>query len=327
MSAATLADLPQPPQGCHGWPWDEASDPLPPMMADGKAWPAVSIITPSFNQGQYIEETIRSILLQGYPNLEFHIIDGGSQDNTVEIIRKYEPWLAGWVSEKDSGQSEAINKGFARCAGDIFNWMCSDDCLTNGALEKVAILFSEKPVDVVAGACYCQYDDEPEKSRVRQVEWKDWELTPYAAAIWQPSCFFRRRLVARSELARRDLHYCMDRELWAYFCSRNAKWEWSRETLSVYRFTGANKSMVGRQKIIDELDSIYREYVRERVPLPMLLRKWWLPLVLANMRHPSALIRLISLGASRAIAMILLLLYPRVRVRALQREFYEYSVW
>lgn len=324
----TLADLPAPPPGRAGWPWDEASDAFPATGPDGKEWPKISIITPSYNQAQYIEETIRSILLQGYPDLEYFIIDGGSTDETVEIIRKYEPWLSGWVSEKDSGQSEAINKGFSRCEGEIFSWMCSDDLLSKGALKTVASLFLSKPgTDAVAGACFCQYDDEPGKNIVRKVDWKGWELTPYSAAVWQPSCYFRRSLVRREFLVRTDLHFCMDRELWTYLCSRNAKWEWEDEVLSVYRFTGANKSMVGKQKIIAELDTIYREYVSEPVALPGLLRKIWLPLVLANVRHPSALVRLVSLTASRGVAMLLLALYPRERVRALQREFYEYSVW
>ncbi|MES2661645.1 MAG: glycosyltransferase family 2 protein [Verrucomicrobiota bacterium] len=324
MKPCALADLPAPPPGRSGWPWDEASPPFP----DGKAWPKISIITPSFNQGQYIEETIRSVLLQGYPDLEYFIIDGGSTDDTVEIIRKYEPWLSGWVSERDSGQSEAINKGYSRCTGEIFGWMCSDDLLTAGALRTVADVFLAKPeTNAVAGACFCQYDDEPEKNIARKVDWNGWELTPYAAAIWQPSCYFRRSLVKRADLVRTDLHYCMDRELWTYLCSQDAKWHWEDEILSVYRFTGANKSMVGKQKIIAELDRIYQEYVSEPVALPMLLRKAWLPLVLANVRHSSSLVRLISLGASRGVAMILLTLYPRERVRALQREFYEYSVW
>jgi glycosyltransferase involved in cell wall biosynthesis len=327
MKACTLKDLPSPPPKRSGWPWNEESVALPAAMPAGGAWPMISIVIPSYNQGRFIEETIRSILLQGYPNFELHVIDGGSTDETVDILRKYEPWITSWVSEKDGGQSDAINKGFERCSGDLFNWMCSDDFLTKNALQKVAVRFSIKAIDVVAGACFCQYDDEPEKSEVRQVDWNGWELTPYAAAIWQPSCYFRRTLVSRRNLVRRDLHYCMDRELWAYLCSKSARWEWMEDCLSVYRFTGENKSVVGRQKIINELDIIYRYYVKETVALPLLLRKWWLPLVLTNIRHSSSAIRMLSRGGSRLIAMGLLIFYPKVRVRALQREFYEYSVW
>ncbi|MFZ9937930.1 MAG: glycosyltransferase, partial [Luteolibacter sp.] len=107
MRCPTLVELPVPPHGCHGWPWDLQSGPVPDLQNDGRPWPKISIVTPSYNQGRYIEETIRSILLQGYPDLEYFIMDGGSTDETVEIIRKYEPWLAGWVSEKDKGQSDA----------------------------------------------------------------------------------------------------------------------------------------------------------------------------------------------------------------------------
>ena len=85
----------------------------------GVWWPRISIVTPSYNQGQFIEETIRSILLQGYSNLEYIIIDGGSTDKSVEIIKKYEPWLSYWVSEKDRGQSHAINKGFGCSTGSF----------------------------------------------------------------------------------------------------------------------------------------------------------------------------------------------------------------
>lgn len=328
MRIPSLRDLPMPPSGCHGWPWDVDSSPIAAVASDGKAWPKISIITPSYNQGQYLEETIRSILLQGYPNLEYHLIDGGSTDASVDIIRKYEPWITSWVSERDNGQSEAINKGFVRSSGEILNWICSDDYLTRDALGIVAATFLAKPeADVVAGTCFCQHDNEPGASVVKQTEWNDWHLTPYVAAIWQPSCFLRRRLIGREYLVRSDLHYCMDRELWAYLCSQNARWEGISEILSVYRFTGYNKSVIGRQQIIDELDKIYRSYVKEAIPLPLLLRKCWLPLVLANRDNPSTLRGLASLGVSRGIAMVLLASYPRARVRALQREFYGYSVW
>src|ERR1700738_1526878 len=109
-----------------GWPWTTETPRLPAVRPDGSRWPRITIVTPSFNQGQFIEETIRSVLLQGYPNLEYIIIDGGSTDNTVEIIKKYEPWIACWVSEKDRGQSDALNKGFARATGQILAWLCSD---------------------------------------------------------------------------------------------------------------------------------------------------------------------------------------------------------
>ncbi len=321
-----LEALPPPPSGRHGWPWDQATEPLPPRMADGRPWPKISIITPSYNQGQYIEETIRSVLLQGYPNLEFHIIDGGSGDQTIELVRKYSPWLTSWVSERDGGQSDAINKGYARSTGEIFNWLCSDDLLADGALRKVALRFVDNPAtDVVAGACVFQYDDAPERTCVRQVDWKDWELAPYSGAIWQPSCFFRRKRVGRQDLVRRDLHYCMDRELWAYLCSRGAKWGWAEEVLSVFRFTGVNKSIVGGHKVVNELDVIYQSYFKETVPLPFLLRKCWLPLVRVNVPPRSGLIRLVFHIASRGITMILLALYPRARVRSLQRDFYHHG--
>src|SRR5215469_2917833 len=118
MRNARLADLPPPPAGHTGWPWTIESMPSPPARTDGSPWPTISIVTPSYNQGQFIEETIRSVLLQGYPALEYIIIDGGSTDQSVEIIKKYEPWLTYWISESDRGQSHAINKGFKRATGE-----------------------------------------------------------------------------------------------------------------------------------------------------------------------------------------------------------------
>ena len=141
----TLEDLPKPPQGRSGWPWTEASRPLPRVTTHGEPWPKISIVTPSFNQAQYLEETIRSVLLQGYPNLEYFVYDGGSTDGSVDILRRYGAFLDGWVSERDKGQSDAINKGFARCTGEVVNWLCSDDVLLPGALSQVGQAFVERP--------------------------------------------------------------------------------------------------------------------------------------------------------------------------------------
>ncbi|MCX6000591.1 MAG: glycosyltransferase family 2 protein [Chloroflexi bacterium] len=112
-------------------------------MPDGSPWQCISIVTPSYNQGQFIEETIRSVLLQGYPNLEYIIMDGGSNDESVEIIRKYEPWLAYWVSQPDGGQADAINKGFAHTTGVILGWLNSDDLLCPRALYRIAYAFHD----------------------------------------------------------------------------------------------------------------------------------------------------------------------------------------
>src|SRR4051812_31180515 len=129
MKCPSLAELPPPPPGAAGWPWTEESSGL-----EEGPWPRVSIVTPSYMQGDFLEETIRSVLLQGYPDLEYFIIDGGSTDRSVEIIRRYEPWLAGWVSEKDAGQPAAVNKGWNRASGDILAYINSDDWYYPGAL-------------------------------------------------------------------------------------------------------------------------------------------------------------------------------------------------
>lgn len=112
----------------------------------------ISIVTPSFNQGQYIEETIDSILSQGYSNLEYIIMDGGSTDNTVEIIKKNEKHLTYWISEKDNGQSHAINKGLKHVTGDIFNWINSDDYLEPGALSHINQVFCSEEIDTLLAA-------------------------------------------------------------------------------------------------------------------------------------------------------------------------------
>jgi len=137
MLCPDIADLPSPPVGKTGWPWTISGPPAR-RLGSLDALPRISIVTPSFNQGQFIEETIRSVLLQGYPNIEYFVIDGGSSDQTLEVLRKYEPWLSGWLSEPDQGQSDAINKGWGRVSGEWLAWMNADDTYMPGALWVLA---------------------------------------------------------------------------------------------------------------------------------------------------------------------------------------------
>jgi glycosyltransferase involved in cell wall biosynthesis len=133
------------------WVWRENKIQFPELMPNGKPWPKISIVTPSYNQGKYIEETIRSVIMQGYPNLEYIVIDGGSTDNTVEIIKKYQNNISYWVSEKDKGQTHAINKGFEKATGDIVAYLNSDDVYMPYSFSVVADIMTRWDISWLAG--------------------------------------------------------------------------------------------------------------------------------------------------------------------------------
>ncbi|MFA5058245.1 MAG: glycosyltransferase family 2 protein [Opitutaceae bacterium] len=133
-----IAALPPPPPGRRGWPWTEQTDPALFATAPAGGWPRISIVCPSFRQGRFIEETIRSVLLQNYPALEFIVMDGGSQDETAAMLQQYSPWLTHWESQPDRGQSHALNKGFARATGALHGWINSDDYYLPGAFAAIA---------------------------------------------------------------------------------------------------------------------------------------------------------------------------------------------
>jgi glycosyltransferase involved in cell wall biosynthesis len=191
MHCPTLSELPPPPAGKTGWPWTLESARTPATMADGSPWPRVSVMTPSFKQAGYIEETIRSVLLQGYPNLEYIIVDGGSTDGTVDIIRKYEPWLRYWVSRRDRGQTHAINKGWRKASGDVIAYINSDDCYAQGTLARAAEAFTANPG---AGLIYGKATIVDEKGRPL----REWEAFPFDLKsmflglnmVPQPSAFY-----------------------------------------------------------------------------------------------------------------------------------------
>src|SRR5262245_14647820 len=156
--------------------------------------PRISIVTPSYNQGKFIEATIRSVLDQGYPNLEYLIIDGGSTDESVDIIRRYEKHLAYWVSEKDNGAADAISKGFARATGDIFAYLNSDDVYLPGALQTIASVMDDPAAGVAFGNMYWMDADGKTVGERRQTRFNRLGYLFGGCDLMQPATFWRKDL-------------------------------------------------------------------------------------------------------------------------------------
>jgi glycosyltransferase involved in cell wall biosynthesis len=179
--------------------------------------PMISVITPSFNQADYLEKTIGSVIGQEYPQLEYIIVDGGSTDASVSIIRRHESKLAWWVSEADRGQSHAINKGLARATGDILCWLNSDDFLANGALHVVGRYFADHPKSAaVVGHCI-SLDTHSGEEFVLRGEFKSrlrllLPTAPYR--LHQPSIFWRREVYERVGPLDESMHLIMDFDYW-----------------------------------------------------------------------------------------------------------------
>lgn len=180
----------------------------------------IALVTPVFNSGKYIEQTIRSVLAQGYPNLEYFIVDGGSTDDTLDIIRKYENRISGWVSEPDNGMYDALNKGFARTSGEIMGWISATDMLHVGGLSVVGSIFRSLPqVEWITGRPTC-FNEEGMTVGVQDL--LRWSRHRFLAGanryIQQESTFWRRSLWHKAgshvDASRR---YAMDLELWVRF--------------------------------------------------------------------------------------------------------------
>lgn len=176
--------------------------------------PKLTIITPSFNQGRFLEQTIESVLSQNYPNLEYIIIDGGSTDGSVNLIRKYEKYLAYWVSEPDRGQSDAINKGLLQSTGDVVNWLNSDDHYMPDALRHVGDVFGDPDTNVLCGRSRKFSDDEVLFTLGTDIYPGNLAKTIGWARIDQPETFFRKTAFDAVGPVSTDLHYLMDREWW-----------------------------------------------------------------------------------------------------------------
>ncbi len=215
------------------WPYStRAGRSMPATLPSGRAWPRISIITPSYNQGQYIEQTLLSVVNQNYPDVEHIVMDGGSKDATVAVLEKYSSHLTYWVSEKDGGQSNAINKGFTKATGEIVTWLNSDDLLAPGALAAMAMAFEESGADMVAGICQLHRDGEIfdqhltscEDGPLPLAELLDLENHWMAGQFFfQPEVFFKRDLLIKAGgKVNENAHWSMDFELWVRFAQAGA---------------------------------------------------------------------------------------------------------
>ncbi|MFT3932613.1 MAG: glycosyltransferase family 2 protein [Chitinophagaceae bacterium] len=215
----------------------------------------ITIVTPSYNQGQFIEETILSVINQGYENLEFIIIDGGSTDNTVEIIKKYEKHITYWVSEKDNGQTHAINKGFKLATGDIIAWINSDDLYCDGALKAIGDFFEKNTeAHVVVGTGL--FMNVEGKIYIRKHPNISRWLEKYGMmSIFQPSTFFKRSVLADAGYPDEEYQMMMDAE---WYCRINRQFPFHviNKDISIFRWHPASKSSSEKNS---KLQALYRK--------------------------------------------------------------------
>lgn len=202
-----LNKIPEPPAEKTGWPWNTE---VSPAIYDTKInWPKLTIVSPSYNQAGFLEQTIRSVLLQNYPNLEYIIIDGGSNDGSLQIIEKYAPWISYYQSEKDRGQSHAINMGFSLSSGSYHAWINSDDYYLEGVFHLVITNFIKTGVDFIYGYGI-DYN-------ILTGEYKLNRILPFIdffikiPGLVQPSTFWSSDI---HEPIWEELHCALDYELW-----------------------------------------------------------------------------------------------------------------
>ena len=224
----------------------------------------VSVITPSLNQGKFIEGTIRSVLEQSYPNLEYIVVDGGSTDETLDILRRYEGKLR-WISEKDRGQTDAVNKGFRMARGEILGWMNADDQYVPGAITQAAGCFSADPDVMLAYGAAKDVDGDGNFMQQYPTEPFDLSRFPYRCIICQPAAFMRKRLIERVGFLNADLECSMDLDLWircGLAQKENPSWKfvYVPEFWAINRFHAESKSLVLRQKHMRVTSEMVQHY-------------------------------------------------------------------
>ena len=224
----------------------------------------VSIVTPSYNQGKFIERTLNSVASQSAPGLEIeHVVfDGGSTDNTVEILKNFKPSVR-WVSKKDKGQTDAINQGICNTDGDIIGWLNSDDIYFPKAIEKVIEYLKVNPeMDVVYGEAD-HIDLEDNALGAYPTEPWDFRRLQETCFICQPALFFRRRVVSQHGLLDESLNYCMDYEYWLRLGKAGVRFAHIENKLAGSRLYVENKTLGSRLKVHKEINDMFKRLLGE----------------------------------------------------------------
>jgi len=263
MSKGLLKDLPKPEDTTKtGWPWTEEMNAS--KYDSNKKYPKISIVTPSYNQGQFIEETIRTVLLQNYPNLEYIIMDGGSNDNTVEIIKKYEPWIDYWVSEKDKGQSDAINRGLGRTTGEIIGWLNSDDIYYQHTLFEIVSAFQKTNNyhQIIFGNSTYIFEGKMSFLQLKIDVFADHkrfdiDLCDY---LVQPSSFWGKSVWNQVGNLSETMHFGFDWDWYIRVNRSGIPFTPVDKRLSCYRIHSTRKTGIGGRKRKLELQKLYDRY-------------------------------------------------------------------
>ena len=240
--------------------------------------PRVSIVTPSFNQARFIERTIRSVLNQGWPNLEYIVIDGASTDGSREIIRRYEPYLTRWVSEPDRGQTDAIIKGLGQATGEYVTWVCSDDVLFPGSLERMAGALAAHPEAGIVYGGVAFIDEEDRILKVRSYPDMDLAKLLYErhSTVAQPSSLIRRKTLDEAGGLDRTLAYCMDYDLWIRLLRVSGCVNLGETVLSGYRLHTRSKTVGSYRKMALEKIAVNRRYTGDRINKVIYAHYWYM---------------------------------------------------
>jgi glycosyltransferase involved in cell wall biosynthesis len=243
----------------------------------------VAIVTPSYNTGRYVGATVRSVLDQDYAPLDYLVMDGGSTDETVDVLKSFGPRVR-WVSERDKGQSDAINRGFAQARGEVLGWLNSDDTYAPGAVRAAAEFLAAHPdVGMVYGDA--DFIDASGRyiGRCQHVEkvFSPHRLLHYSDFIVQPAAFFRRSAFEAVGGLDPSLNWAMDYDLWLKFAAAGFKVAYLPRVLANYRWLGASKSAAGGWGRLNEVDRVARRHGARRRPAFFRLEKVNLHLVAA----------------------------------------------